>query len=126
MLTEYERQQLTNQAECFIHYHPRAPLDQTSGIELQASQPAEEITDGSTLTIGQDVVSIDPAGGAVSLILPPAVSSKEYHITMIGTGTLTITPDGTDTIVGEPDAVVTLQWTSLHLKADNNGNWIVL
>lgn len=126
MITEFERQQLTNQAECFIHTHPRVPLDQLSATQLQEATPSLTVADGDTLTAAQDFVSIDPAGGAVTLYLPPAERSKEYHITMIGTGTLTITPDGTDTICGEVDAIMEIQWTSLHLKADNAGNWIVL
>lgn len=126
MLTDYQEQQLTNQSECFLHTHPRVPLDQLSGFQLQAAQPIAVVTDGYTLTNANDIVSIDPAGGSVSLHLPPATTSKEYHITMIGTGTLTLTPEGTDTICGEPDAIITVQWTSLHLKSDMSGNWIVL
>jgi hypothetical protein len=125
-LTDYQLSQLTNQSECYIHTHPRAPFDDASFAELQSLMSVVIVNDGDTLTTEQSFVSIDPAGGAVTLILPPAIKSKEYHITMIGTGSLTITPDGADTIVGEPDAILYMKWTSLHLKADNNGNWIVV
>ena len=126
MLDAYQLAQLTNQSECFIHTHPKVPLDQTSGLELQAAQPIEVVAGGDTLMAAQDIVSIDPAGGSVTLNLPPATRSKEYHITMVGDGLLTLNPDGTDTICGETDAILTVKWTSLHLKANNNGNWIML
>lgn len=126
MLTDFEVQQLTNQSECIIHTHPSVPLDQLSEGQRQEATPVTSVVDGSTLTKAQDVISVDPAGGSASITLPPALRSKEYHVTMVGTGALTVTPNGTDTILGEPDMIITEQWTSIHLKADNNGNWIAL
>jgi len=58
--------------------------------------------------------------------LPPAAGYKEFVITMTGTGTLTITPDGADTIIGAASLVISAQWTSKHLKADDGGNWLVV
>lgn len=124
--TEYQIAQLTNQAECYIHTHPREALDQISGIQLQEAQPDIVVTDGTTLTAANDFVSINPNNGRVTIYLPPATRSKEYHITMTGEGELVIEPDGAETICGEDNVTLHIQWTSLHLKSDNNGNWLIV
>ncbi len=124
-LDDYQLAQLTAQMECYIHTHPRLVLDQISSLELQEATPVMTVTTGEMLNAAHDQVAIDPAGTNVTLLLPPALKSKEYHITMTGTGKLTITPYGADTIVGDTSVVVEEQWTSLHLKA-TTGNWLII
>ena len=125
-LTDYQFSQLTNQSECYIHTHPRETLDQLSAAQLQEATPVLVISGNTTLTAAQDFVDIDPAGATVTLTLPPAAKSKEYHATMVGTGRVVLTPDGTDTIIGEPSVTMHVIWTSLHVKSDNFGNWIIV
>ncbi len=124
MLTEFEHQQLTNQVECYIHTHPRVPLDQSSAAELENATRVKAVTAATyTLTASDEQISI---AQTCTVTLPPAARGKEYHVTLIVSGaTLTIVPNGSDTVMGDTSLEATIQWTSLHLKADN-GNWILI
>lgn len=84
------------------------------------------VPSGGTLTDAHWYVTVDPAGGAAVIHLPPAAGYKEYAITMIGAGALTIIPDGADTIIGAADLTISNQWACARLKAGNNGNWLVV
>jgi hypothetical protein len=125
MLTDFERQQLTNQSECYIHTHARSPLDQTSVSEIEAAAPVKPVTTATySLTAADEHISI---AQTCTVTLPVAANGKEYRITLISTGdTLTIVPTGTDTVVGTTSVVVTVQWTSLHFKADTANNWVII
>ncbi len=124
-LTEYQLAQLTNQSECFIHTHPRQPLDQTSWVELESASRVKAVTAATySLTAADEQISI---AQTCTVTLPPALKGKEYHVTLIVAGAiLTINPTSPDTIMGDTSLVATIQWTSLHLKADENNNWILI
>jgi hypothetical protein len=124
-LDEYQFGQLTNQAECYIHKHPLIPLDQASQAQLEEASPVKPITSATyQLTAFDEQISV---AQTCTVTLPPAAKGKEYHITLIVAGaTLTIVPTAPDTVLGTTDIVVTVQWTSLHLKADTANNWIVI
>ena len=127
MWSEYERQQLTNQAECYLHTHPRQSGDPLFLYQLETSTPPSTVANGATLDASHRFVNVDPGGGFSTLYLPPVLVAKEYQITLTGVGALRILPDSPDTIVGETDALLEVQWTSLHLKADPiAGNWILI
>jgi hypothetical protein len=122
--TDYERQQLTNQTECYIHTHPRVPLGQTSATELEAATPIKAVTAATyTLTAADEQISV---GQTCTVTLPPTLKSKEYHVTLTANATLTILPTGADTVMGTTSLVATVQWTSLHFKSADNGNWILI
>lgn len=122
-LTPYQLAQLTNQAECYIHTHPRNALDQISASELEAATPVKPVTAATyTLTASDEQISV---GQTCTVTLPPAQKSKEYHITLTANATLTVVPDGADTIMGDTSLQCYAQWTSLHLKAAT-GNWILI
>jgi hypothetical protein len=126
MLDNYQFQQLTASGECFIHTHPHDALDNTSANELQNATRSRVLTGWDeepsvTLTYADHFVEVTQSG---TVYLPPATNGKEFHITLISTGCLVlIVPDGTDTILGTISATITTQWTSLHLKANETGNW---
>jgi virulence-associated protein VagC len=125
-LSPYEVQQLTNQTECYIHTHPRQELDGLSRDQLEAASPVKAVTDATySLTADDSHISI---AQTCTVTLPPALKSKEYHVTLISSGdTLTINPTSPDTIMGTTSLVATIQWTSLHLKADTvAANWILI
>lgn len=122
--SDFERQQLTNQAECYIHTHPRQQLDQTSATELEDSSRVKAITLPYTLTAADEQISIAATG---TLTLPPAARGKEYHVTLSAAGTtITVVPTGADTILGDTSMELTIQWTSVHLKADQGNNWVLI
>lgn len=124
--SEYEVKQLTGQGECYIHTHPKEPLTQNSSLQLQLNQPILPVVDGATLTYKQDFVSISPAGASVHIYLPPAVKPKEYVIFMIGSGTVTVHADGTDTISGNATKILSRSWSALWIKSDGSGTWFDL
>jgi hypothetical protein len=125
-LSPYQHSQLTSLAECVIHTHARLPLNQQAGTELQEAHPVKTVANNYVLTMFDDMVMIDPAAGSVDVYLPPSRRSKEYWITSIGTGTLTVHGNGSDTINGAATIATSTQWTTFHLKATNQGSWIRL
>ena len=124
-LDAYQFAQLTDQSECYIHKHPREILDQTSLAQLEDAARVKAVTSATyQLTAADEQISI---AQTCTVTLPPAARGKEYHITLTVSGaTLTIVPTSPDTVLGTTDIVVTVQWTSLHLKADENANWILI
>jgi hypothetical protein len=123
VLDQYQHQQLTGQAECYIHFHPRVPLDQTSAAELENATRVKAITLPYTLTAADEQVSVSATG---TLTLPPVARGKEYHVTLVTAGdTLTIVPTSPDTVMGDTSLIATVQWTSFHLKADST-NWFLI
>ena len=125
MIDSYQLQQLVGQTECYIHFHPRQQLDQISHTELEASSPVKEVTAATySLTSSDEQISV---AQTCTVTLPPAVKGKEYHVTLTVAGaTLTLVPTSPDTIMGDTDLVATIQWTSLHLKATESSNWILI
>ncbi len=124
-LDSYQHQQLTGQAECYIHTHPRDPLNQASQAELENASRVKPVTAATySLTAADEQISI---AQTCTVTLPPAARGKEYHVTLIVSGaTLTIVPTSPDTIMGDTSLVATIRWTSLHLKADESNNWILI
>jgi len=113
-----------NQLNNILRLYLNAVTSSISALARDAAVIA--VQSGGTLTDAHRFVTVDPAGGAAVINLPPAAGYKEFVITMTGTGTLTITPDGADTIIGAASLVISAQWTSKHLKADDGGNWLVV
>ena len=123
-LDAYQVSQLVNQSECYIHRHPREILDQTSAAQLEDATRVKVVTLPYQLTAADEQISVSETG---TVTLAPAARGKEYHVTLTASGkTLTIVPTAPDTVLGTTDIVVTIQWTSLHLKADENNNWILI
>lgn len=124
-LDQYQFGQLTGQAECYIHRHPKDVLDQNSLSQLEDAARVKPVTTAAyQLTAADEQISV---AQTCIVTLPPAARGKEYHITLTVAGaTLTILPTSPDTIMGEPDSIVTIRWTSLHLKAAENANWIAI
>lgn len=124
-LDTYQFQQLTGQAECYIHFHPRQALDQVSAAQLEDATRIKAVT-AATYTVLASDEQLSFAQ-TCTITLPPAAKGKEYHITLTASGaTLTINPTSPDTIMGDTSMLIEEQWTSLHLKADESSNWILI
>ena len=74
------------------------------------------------------LVDDDTIGGAAVVTLPTAATSTgvEYRIKKLGsTGSVTITPDGAETIDGAASLVISTQYTAYTLNCDGATWWIV-
>lgn len=124
-LDQYQLDQLTGATECHIHTHAREVLDNTSANELQSATRSRRITTPTALLTYVDHF-VEVASSA-TITLPQAELGKEFHITLIAAGaTLRVAPTAPNTIMGEPSMVVTEQWSSSHLKANETGNWYLV
>jgi hypothetical protein len=100
-------------------------------VKVDATRPAYSVTGDTTLGASDEVVLVDTSGGSVTITLPEIsndmiVEKREFEVVKIdAANTLTIDCTGTDTIVGEPDAIVTVQWTALRVRA-TTGNWALI
>lgn len=100
-------------------------------VVVDTSIGAYSLTSDKTLDSLDDIVLVDTSAGDVTVTLPEISDAmvrnkQEFEVVKIAaTNALYIEPTGTDTILGEPDAVVTDQWTALRFRA-TTGNWVVI
>lgn len=100
-------------------------------INIDETLPAYSVATNTTLGAADEVVLVDTSGGNVEITLPEISDSmirtkREFEVVKIeAANRLTITPTGTDTILGEPDAQVYAQWTALRFRAAT-ANWVVI
>jgi hypothetical protein len=100
-------------------------------IDVDTTGPAYPVTAGATLVASDEVVLVDTTGGNITMVLPGISDSmvrtkREFEVVKIAAAnTMTLDCTGADTIVGEPDAVVTEQWTALRVRA-TTGNWVLV
>ena len=100
-------------------------------VRVDDTLPAYSITGDATLGQFDETVLVDTSGGNVEVTLPEISDAmirekREFEVVKIEAPyAVTITPSGTDTIVGAADAVVTVQWTALRMRA-TTGNWVLV
>ena len=63
------------------------------------------------------------AAATISLPTAVGIAGREYNVVRTGTGAVTIQPDGTETISGDPYLVLTSQWDSVVFASDGT-NWV--
>jgi hypothetical protein len=102
-----------------------------SQVVVDVTRGAYPVTSSMTLGADDDVVLVDTSAGDVTITLP-AISDamvrlkREYEVVKVdAANALTIVPTGGDTVVGEPDALVTVQWTALRFRA-TPGEWVII
>jgi hypothetical protein len=105
---------------------------QLSRVVVDSTVGAYSVTADHTVGTADGVILVDTTGGDIEVFLPEIsddLVAEKYEVEIVKTAaanTLTITPLGaTDTIVGEPDAIVTIQWTALRFRA-TTGNWVLI
>ena len=102
-----------------------------SQVVVDSSRGAYTVSTDTTLGVLDEVVLVDTTSVGVEITLPEISDEmvrgkREYEIVKtVSANTLTISPTGEDTIVGEPDALVTVQWTALRFRA-TSGNWVLI
>jgi hypothetical protein len=119
---EFQEAQLVGGAECFIHFHPREPLNREDLEALQASDLVQSVTGDATLDGRFDIIQVDTSTTSITVTLPPAANGKEFQIVKIAAANrVIIVPTGTDTLVGATQVNIYNQWTSLRFKAVTGG-----
>lgn len=88
------------------------------------------VTGAATITtVSDNVLLADASGGAVTVALPAAadVTGRQFTIKKIdATGnTVTLDPDGAETIDGSATLVITVQHTSRVVASDGTQWWII-
>jgi hypothetical protein len=79
------------------------------------------VTSNYTLLADDSVIITD---GTFTLQLPAGTAGKQYQIKNINSGTITILPDGAETIDGYPDVIISNVNTSFGLTFAN-GKWLI-
>ena len=115
--------QLVGGGECFIHVHPKEPVDFSDVIELQAAEPITVVTGDYTPTKVEGMLLVDTSAGNVTITLPTAFNGREWYvIKMVPQNILFVVPTPPDTILGSTDGVAIYgQFTALHFKAITGG-----
>ena len=104
---------------------------QLARIRVDGTLPAYSTTGDFTVSATDDVVMVDTSGGNITVTLPEISDSmvrEKFEVEIVKTeaaNRITIDPSGTDTIVGETDAIVYTQWTALRMRA-TTGNWVIV
>lgn len=100
-------------------------------VHVDDTRPAYPVTANTTLTALDEMVLVDTSGGDVTITLPEISddmirAKREFEVVKTEAGgVLYVTPTGTDTIMGEPDAIITAQWTAIRFRA-TTGNWVAI
>lgn len=79
----------------------------------------------SESTLLDETYEIIECNSELTVTLPSAsgITGKKYNIIRTGTGDITITPDGSETISGDSNLILTSQWDSVVIYS-NGTNWI--
>ena len=100
-------------------------------VVVDTTVGAYTVTGDVTLGVDDDVVLVDTSGGNVVVTLPEISDQmvrdkQEFEVVKtIAANRIEIVPTGSDTILGEPDALVFAQWTALRFRA-TTGNWVAI
>ena len=130
-ITPNEVDQLVGNGYCFVHVHPKVPLDFTDITQLEAVQPSNPVSGDYELTRADSLVFVDTSAGSVTLTMPLAAKGREFQITkMTGGNAVWIVPTAPDRILGSTVGVALYnQYSSLHFKAvegDPDTEWIAI
>ena len=101
-------------------------IDRT--IEAALIVPVETLTASASVSPFSGLVLVDTTSGSVTVSLPPAANCKGQvlHIKkLVAANTMTIDPDGTETIDGAATVASTTQYISYTIISDGAG-WLII
>ena len=128
VITPNEVDQLVGNGYCYIHTHPKQPLDFSDRLQLMAAEPSTPVSGDYELARGDELILVDTSFGSATITLPPASRGREFQITkMTPQNAVWIVPAASETVLGSEAGVVLYnQYSSLHLKALYDGQWIAI
>ena len=97
-----------------------------AGPGFEAGAATNVVSTNYTLLVSDDVVMVDVAGSVMSL--PDATSfpsPKKYTIKNLSTGSIIVSPYGSQTIDGQDQILITQQYTSITITTDLS-NWFII
>lgn len=110
--------QLTGGGECYLHTHPKEPLDENSDLQLQSARRVLTVTSSLTLTKQHTIVLADTTGGTITITFPAAAISKEYTIIKkVGANSLILNPTATEVLAGATSVTLTTAYDNKRYKA---------
>ena len=109
--------------------NPSTKLDPTVPIPIASLPDRMQVTTTTlatyTLSTSNDLLICNRAT-AVTVNLPAATGSKKvYNIKNINTGTVTVTPNGVETVDGETTQSL-YQYESMTVVDNASGTWVIL
>lgn len=131
ILTNNEVDQLAGNGYCYIHTHPREPLDFSDRLQLMLVEPTEPVTGDYELTRADELVLVDTSSQSVTITLPLAARGREFCIVkMSAANEVRIVPTPPERILGITTAtVLTSRYSKIRLKAvagDPDTEWIAV
>ena len=80
-----------------------------------------------TMTVTDDVILCGAGNQTFTVTLPAAseATGKVYHIKNVGTGTITVDGNGSETIDGGTTAILTVQYESITILSSGS-EWFIL
>ena len=116
-LTNNEVDQLAGNGYCYIHTHPREPLDFSDRLQLMSVEPTERVTSDYELGRADELVLVDTSLQNVTITLPLAARGREIcNVKMSAANEVRIVPTSPERILGITTAtVLTNQYSKLRL-----------
>ncbi len=123
MIRPDQESQLVGQGVCFIHTHPKEPLELQDLFQLMKIAPQVEVVGDESIALNNTYIAVDTTLGGVTLTFPPTTDGREFHVTkMTDGGFIKIIPTLPDKILGSDTGLIVYnKYTSLHLKSVPEG-----
>ena len=130
-LTDNEMDQLAGNGYCYLHTHPRVPLDFSDRLQLMSVEPTEPVTSDYALGRADELVLVDTSLQNVTITLPLAARGREFCVVkMSAANEVRIVPTPPERILGITTAtVLTSRYSKIRLKAvvgDPDTEWIAI
>ena len=130
-ITPNEVDQLVGNGYCFVHVHPKVPLDFTDRLQLMSVEPTEPVTNDYELGRADELVLVDTSSQNVTITLPSAARGREFCIVkMSAANEVRIVPTPPERILGITTATVLIsRYSKIRLKAvagDPDTEWIAI
>jgi hypothetical protein len=101
----------------------------TSWTKISKNYGYRLISVSETITSSDDVVAVDTSLGAVTITLPDIIGKQKFTIIdesgNADIENITISCDGTDTIIGQSSVVITDKYNSYTLFSDGISKWFI-